>query len=188
MKLTERIKASTAGLSAREKLLVGITIAVAMTIVVVALLTYLRSSANSLEKDIATLHQELAEIESQALPFEVAKSEESQAAQRLKRNKVELFKKLSSAADESGVTLKDLDEKSSPVRNFNVEEKSVKLVLKKLSVDQVDTFLRSIEGARSNSDVQVQNLSLKTRFDNRELLDITRMKVVTWKPGEDSEK
>jgi len=85
-------------------------------------------------------------------------------------------------AQELGLTLNDLNERRTPIKESGIDEISVDVNLKQMSIDKLDAFLEKIEDGKYGGMVKVLKIKVKTRYDNPELLDVT-MKVATYKPS-----
>lgn len=179
------ISKSVAGfgrLSGRERLLVGVT---ALTLVIAIFAGGTHWADGKLKKasrrlsERRTQLQEILRLESR---YNASKSESKRDQQRIERNSVQLFSYLPKIADDLGLTLNDLNERRAPLKDSAIDEISVDINLKQMSIDKLDAFLERVEKDGRTGLVKVLKIKVKTRFDNPDLLDVN-MKVATYKPS-----
>jgi hypothetical protein len=178
--LLNRISSWFGALTERERLLVLVTAAVAAIFVFGGSVLWASSGLEKREKRIKLRNEQLSQILALEGTYKQAKSAIAAEERRLKGNKVSLFSLCNKAANEIGLTLNDLNERKKPVRDTNLEEISVEVNLKSLTMDKLTSFLEAIEGKKAGGLVKVVKLKVKTRFDNPDLLDV-QMTVATWK-------
>jgi multidrug efflux pump subunit AcrB len=131
-------------------------------------------------KDMRATLEQMASLEAQ---YKAAEQAERQAEMRLRTNNVSIFSLLQKAAQELNLTLNDLNERKTPVKDTErISEISVDVNLKEVSIDRLHSFLEKIEGQSSSGLVKIMKLKVKTRYDNPEMLDVS-MTVATWKAG-----
>jgi hypothetical protein len=164
------------GLTERERLLVVVTTGVAVLFIVGGSVLSATNALEKREKRIKLRKEQLSQILALEGSYQVAKEAIASEERRLKGNKVSLFSLCNKAAREIGLTLNDLNERKRPVRDTNLEEISVEVNLKSLTI----SFLEAIEGKRTGGMVKITKLKVKMRFDNPDLLDV-QMTVATWK-------
>lgn len=167
-------------MSDRERQLVGLLAVTFVVLVFGGGLWWASSKLDGMERSVRESRTTLAQIQALETQYKAAESTQRQAEMRLRTNKTSLFSLLQQSAGQLGLTLNDLNERKTPVKNSEVVEVSVEVNLKEVSIDKFNTFLEKIEGASSKSLVKVLKLKVKTRYDNPELLDVT-MTVATWK-------
>ncbi len=191
MKLIDNIRSRFSEMwsarSASEKRLLVITACVALVSVIVLSSVFMKRKQKRLEEDIAKYENAIDEINRIGPDYRAAVAREKEAEQKLKSGKTSLLTTISKAAGAAGFELKDLDEKSKPVKGTDVEQKRVQIEnVKKLDVDQVHKFFEEIEGKSNKRSIHIEKLHVKTRFDEPELLDIKNVEAVTWVKGKQS--
>ena len=172
-------------LSGRERLLVGITALVLLVTLFAGGTFWVQSKLHKASRRLSERRSQLQQILRLQSSYEAAKKERKGDERRIKRNSVQLFSYLPKIADELGLTLNDLNERRTSLKDSNIDEISVDINLKKMSLDKLDAFLQRIEKGGRNGLVKVLKIKIKTRFDNPELLDVN-MKVATYKPSSSS--
>jgi general secretion pathway protein M len=179
--LFARLGQAFSRLSEREKRLVLLTGAVAVIVFVVIGATVVGNILASREKRVALRRDEIAQLEASREKYQEAVQAEERSKKRISSNTSSLFSLLQKAAGEVGLSLTDLNERRSPVKdNPDLSEVTVDVNLKEISVDKLNTLLEKIEGRRNDGVVKVTKLKVKTRFDNPEMLEAS-MTVSTWK-------
>jgi type II secretory pathway component PulM len=172
--------AAFANMSERERRLVTLLIAAFTLIVLAGGLWWATSKLDGRERRVRDMRQNLQQILALEAQYKSAEQTEKKSASRLRTNNTSLFSLLQKSAGALGLTLNDLNERKTPVRDTEVTEVSVEVNLKKVSIDKLNTFLEKVEGKRSSGLVKVKKLKVKSRYDDPELLDVN-MTVVTWK-------
>lgn len=181
LSLSSRIGTALARMSERERRLVMLTVAVAVVLVIVGGVTLVGTALDKRQKLVATRREEIAQLDTLRDKYQEAVMAETRSQQRIKTNTASLFSLMQKSAGEVGLSLTDLNERRAPVKDaVDLNEVTVDVTLKEISVDKLDTLLEKIEGKRSDGIVKVTKLKVKTRFDNPELLETT-MTVSTWK-------
>jgi type II secretory pathway component PulM len=178
--LVSQISNWLSGLTERERRLVMATAAVATLFVVGGGILWVSDSIASKEKRIQLRQEQLDQILTLEGAYFEAKEKLNAEERRLKGNKVTLFSLCNKAANEIGLTLNDLNERKRPVKGTNLEEVSVEVNLKSMTMDKLTSFLEAIEGKRAGGLVKITKLKVKSRFDQPDLLDV-QMTVATWK-------
>lgn len=168
-------------LTERERRLVLVTSAVAVVFILGLGSALVSSALEKREKRVAMRRDEIAQIESLREKYQEAVATEDRNKRRITGNTASLFSLMQKSAGEVGLSLTDLNERRSPVKDAaDITEVTVDLNLKEITVDKLDTLLEKIEGKRADGVVKVTKLKVKTRFDNPELLE-SSMTVSTWK-------
>jgi hypothetical protein len=179
--LSTQIGTALARMSERERRLVMLTVGVAVALVLLAGVMLVGSSLDKRQKLVALRRDEIGQLETLRDKYQEAVQTETRSAQRIQNNTASLFSLMQKSAGEVGLSLTDLNERRTPVKDAaDITEVSVDVTLKEISIDKLDTLLEKIEGARTDGVVKVQKLKVKTRFDKPELLETT-MTVATWK-------
>lgn len=169
-----------AGLSSREQRLVLITVIVSIFFVFGGGFLWLQSSLQKKEKQIKAQKEQLEQILSLESEFLASKKKQKEQANKLQGKNISLFSLLQTSASELGLSLKDLNEKKTPLKDTELIQVSVEVNLKEVSIDKLTSFLKSVESKEGKDLVKVTRLKTKTRFDNDQLLDV-RMTVSTWR-------
>lgn len=170
-----------ARLSEREKRLVIITSVVAIVFLGFLGVTALNAAVESRGKRVAMRQDELAQLDVLRERYRDAEENEKKSAAQIRSNSQSLFTVVQKAATEVGLPVPDLQERRTPVKDSaDVQEVSVDVNVKEISVDKLTTLLEKIEGKRSDGVVKVTKLKVKTRFDNPEMLEVS-LTVSTWR-------
>lgn len=172
-------------LSGRERLLVGLTALVLVVTIFAGGTFWAQSKLSKAARRLSERRGQLQQILRLQSRYESAKNERKGDERRIQRNSVQLFSFLPKIADELGLTLNDLNERRASLKDSDIDEISVDVNLKKMSLDKLDAFLQRIEKGGHSALVKVLKIKIKTRFDNPELLDVN-MKVATYKPSSSS--
>ena len=178
--LKEKLMSQFAALSEREQRLVGITALVAVVFIFGGGFLLMQSSLKSKEKQIKAQNEQLGQILALESDYNQAKNAQREEMRRLEGKNISLFSLLQNSASELGLSLKDLNEKKSPIKDSEMVQVSVDVNLKEVSIDKLTSFLESIESKSGKGLVKVTRLKTKTRFDNDQLLDV-RITVSTWR-------
>ncbi len=170
-----------ARLSEREKRLVLITSVVAVVLIGFLGVTAVNAAVESRGKRVAMRQDELAQLDVLRDRYRDAEDAEKKSAGQIRSNTQSLFSVVQKAATEVGLPVPDLQERRTPVKDStDIQEVSVDVNVKEISVDKLTTLLEKIEGKRSDGVVKVTKLKVKTRFDNPELLEVS-LTVSTWR-------
>lgn len=180
--LAPMIERTLANMSERERRLVGLLAAVFVLLVVGGGMWWASSTLDGMQRRVSDMRDTLGQIQALEAQYKAAETRERQAEMRLRTNKTSLFSLLQKSAGQLGLTLNDLNERKTPMKNSDVTEVSVEVNLKQVSIDKFNTFLEKIEGKSSKGLVKVMKMKVKTRFDDPELLDVN-MTVSTWSTG-----
>ena len=181
LRIKDRLSETWSGLSDSERRLLSITAAAFVCAALILTSVFTKRSQSKLKEDIQKYERAISELELLGGAYRGAVAEEKEAERQLKSNKTSLLTVVSKAAATAGFELKDLDEKSEPLRDLDVEKKSVQIEnVKKLDVDQLHKFLEEVEGKSNKGIIRIEKLHIKTRFDEPELLDIKSLETATW--------
>jgi hypothetical protein len=123
--------------------------------------------------------EQLAVIEALEGRYKQAEQEQAQQKMKLQRNTVQLFSLLNKTAHDVGLELKDLNERKTPIKEAGINEISVDVTFKGLSITKLNKILEKLEGGTNTGLVKVTKLKAKTSFSNPEDLDVT-MTVCTY--------
>lgn len=179
----QQLFASFGRMSSRERTLVGITAVAALLFVVVGAIYLVDTRLERAGRRLAERREQLRQILSLEGEYRAAQQETQRIKQQLEHNNTQLFSFLPKVAERLGLTLNDLNERRTPLKDTGVDEISVDINLRKMTLDKLDAFLQDVEGGASGGMVKVLKITVKTRFDNEQLLDVN-MKVATYKPSE----
>lgn len=168
-------------LTERERRLVSLLVGVFVLLAVVGGALLMSSALDKRNKRVSMRRSEIAQLEGLRGQYEQAVSEEKRNQSRIKNNTASLFSALQKNAGEVGLSLNDLNEKRTPVKDTDVQEVTVDVNLKDLSIDKLDTLLEKIEGRRADGVIKVTKMKARTSFASQnELLEVN-MTVSTWK-------
>jgi len=132
-------------------------------------------------KVIGPAVDEIAQLEVLRDRYRDAQEAEKKSSAQLRANNQSLFTLVQKASTEVGLPVPDLQERRTPVKDSaDLQEVSVDVNMKEISVDKLTTLLEKIEGKRSDGIVKVTKLKVKTRFDNPEMLE-ANLTVSTWR-------
>ena len=158
-----------------------ITALVAAVLVVVGGVTLMGSVLDKRQKRVSMRRDEITTLSAQREQYQDAVATEERSKRRITGNSASLFSLLQKAAADVGLSLNDLNERRTPVKDSpEITEVTVDVSLKEITIDKLDTLLEKIEGKRADGVVKVTKLKVKTRFDNPELLEAS-MTVSTWR-------
>ena len=183
--LSSETLGSLSRLSSRERLLVVFTALVAVVFLFAGSIYFVQGRLHKAERRVRERTAQLQQILDLEGRFRNAQKDQGRIESRMKRNNVQLFSLLPKVAGELGLTLNDLNERRTPLKDSNIDEISVDVNLKKMSIDKLDGFLERVEQGSSDGMVKVLKIKVKTRFDDENLLDVN-MKVATYKPSSSS--
>ncbi len=168
-------------ISERERRLLILLGAVFLLLVVGGGLFLGSRRIESMRKNVALRQEEIAHFESIRDKYDDAVQMKKKSTDKIQSNTTSLFSVLQKHATSVGLPLTDLSEKHLPVKDApEVEEVTVDVNLKEISIDKLDTLLEKIEGRRSDGVVKVSKLRVKTRFDKPDMLE-ANFTVSTWK-------
>lgn len=161
-------------LSLRERVVLAIgALVVLVTVLVFGIISPYQNGMDQLDRKIASRQEQLRETEALSRRYQQLQQKLNEARQWLNRG--EAFSLFSFIEDLSGrVASKEnlvymRPQPSSTKDGFR--EEAVEIKLEKIQLRQLVQLLYQIESAQAY--LQVKNLRLKTRFDDRTLLDAT---------------
>lgn len=167
-------------LSARERVLVALLGAVMAALLTFGAVWLVGSRLDKAERRLDERKEQLALIEGLQGKYRVAEQHQREQSKKLESNAVSLFSLLQKTAGELGLTLDNLNERKSPIKEANVDEISVDVSLPKVSITKLNKFLEKMEGYPNTGLVKVTKLKVKTNFTNEDLLDV-HMTVATYR-------
>lgn len=126
--------------------------------------------------------KELAELRSD---YQRRLSDQNRLANEVKQNQgTRILSYLEDLAKRAKVDLQNAAERTGPSTGSDqVKEEAAEVMVQNVSLDRLYELLRSIE--QGNPLVKVRQLKIKTRFDNKEMLDAS-ITVGTFKPASSS--
>jgi type II secretory pathway component PulM len=167
-------------LSERERVMVTV-LAVVLLVAAAAGVTFLVGKRlDRAERRLQERREQLSTIEGLEGRFRQTGQEQAATKARLQRNPVQLFSLLQKSAGELGLKLDNLNERRSPIKEAGVDEVSVDVTLKDVSITKLSKFMEKMEGPPNTGLVKVTKLKVKTGFQNEDLLDVT-MTVSTYR-------
>ena len=170
-----------ARLSERERRLVLLLAGSFGAIIVVGVLFFGSRAIETRRKNVAKRRDEIAQLESLRDKYEEAVQTEKKSSGKIRSNTTSLFSVMQKHAGEVGLTLTDLNERHVPVKDApDVQEVTVDVNLKEITIDKLDTLLEKVEGKRNDGVVKVSKMRVKTRFDKPDMLE-ANFTVSTWK-------
>jgi type II secretory pathway component PulM len=172
-------------LSESEKRLVSLLAVVVVVLVVGGLAVLMSSQVEKSKKRVQMRTDELAQLDQLREKYEEASQAERRSQNKLHGTTTSLFSLIQKSATEVGLSVPDLQERRTPVKDSDITETTVDVNLKEVSIDKLQTLLEKIEGKRGDGNVKVTKLKVKTRFDNPEMLEVA-MTVSTWKASDKS--
>lgn len=159
-------------LTPRDRVALSIgTAVVLVTALVFGVIAPYRSALSSLDTKIARRQTQVQEVANLGAEYRKLQRQLNEAEGRLSRNQnFSLFTFLEAAVGrvatkENLVYMRP----QPPVSKEGYREESVEIKLEKLRLDQLVRFLYAVESAEAW--LQVKNLRVRTRFDNKSLLD-----------------
>ncbi|MBN2359582.1 MAG: type II secretion system protein M [Deltaproteobacteria bacterium] len=179
--LLNRMMAAVGRMSSRERRLVVVTVAVAIVFVFVGGTLFVQARLDKAQRRLGERQGQLQQILGLESQYHEAEQERTRVQEVLARNDVQLFTLLSKVKQELGLPMSDLSERRTPLKESGIDEISVDVDLRQLSIDKLGAFLEKVEDPANKGMVKVLKLKVKTRFDNPELLDVS-MKVATYRP------
>lgn len=163
-----------AQLSRREQVALAVGAAAVLAVVLyLGVIAPYRGALALLDSKIASRQQQIREVESLRREFLVLQQRQSAAEARLDRGGAfSLFPFVEGvvgqiAGKENLVSMRP----QPPALRESLREESVEIRLEKIRLDQLIRLLYAVDSA--DALLQVKNLRLKTRFDNRTLFDAT---------------
>lgn len=123
------------------------------------------------ETRIAAKVSKLQEIGQLRSDYQRRLREQQQLASRVRRNNnMRILSYLENLSTNAGLTLKGASERQGEATGSDaVKEEAAEVRIDNVSLDRLYDFLRRIE--EGNPLVKVRRLKIKTRFDNKEMLD-----------------
>lgn len=123
------------------------------------------------DKRIAAKAQKLEEIGQLRSDYKRRLAEQNRVAAEVKRNNnMRILSYLENLSTAAGLTLKGASERQGePTGSDAVKEEAAEVRIDNVSLDRLYDFLKRIE--EGNPLVKVRRLKIKTRFDNKEMLD-----------------
>jgi len=167
-------------LSSREQIMVVVMVVALLLGAVGGITLLVGSRLDKADRRLNERRTQLATIESMESRFRAAEAEQNSTKLRLKNNNVSLFSLLNSVANEVGLKVDNLNERRSVLKEAGVDEISVDVTLKDLSITKLNKILEKLEGPPNTGLVKVTKLKIKTSFTNDEVLDVN-MTVSTYK-------
>jgi hypothetical protein len=158
-------------LSSRERTMVsalGITVVIMLTLIFGFIIT---DGLATLGERNADMRQALRDLETRREPYLREKAKTLELEQRIGRTPVQLQGYLEAAAKEAGVEIPESNERPPAPAGKHYVERAVDLRLRQVKIDALVKFLRKIESGPNNV-VMVTSLSIRTRDDKHEDLDV----------------
>lgn len=165
-RLRQMIADATAALgrlSARERMLVGLTAAVIVGFVIFAASLTFSRAVGRRESSIKTKLTQLEEAHTLTSTYRQAESKRAELERRLKDNKTRLFSYLDDLAKKQGLEIGGLNDKGTQPREGKITESSVEVTFTHIPLDKLVKFLEAVEG--TSGLVKVTRLQIRPRTD-----------------------
>jgi hypothetical protein len=168
-------------LSGREQIMVVFMIIALITMIVGFGGYFVNKDLDGKEKRIAAKIEKLKEIAALRGDYQRRLAEQKRVADDVRRNKeTRILSYLESLSKKANIELKNASERQGEATGSDlVKEEAAEVMIQNVSLDRLYEFLRQIE--EGNRLVKVRRLKIKTRFDNKEMLDAS-VTVGTFKP------
>ncbi len=142
---------------------------------------FVNKDLSSKHKRIAAKIEKLKEIGQLRGDYQRRLNEQKRLADEVRRNKeTRILSYLEGLSQKANIELKNASERQGEVTGSDlVKEEAAEVLIQNVSLDRLYEFLRQIE--EGNRLVKVRRLKIKTRFDNKEMLDAS-VTVGTFKP------
>ena len=142
---------------------------------------FVSKDLNSKGKRIAAKMEKLNEIATLRGDYQRRLAEQKRLADEVRRNKdTRILSYLEGLSQKANIELKNASERQGEATGSDqVKEEAAEVMIQNVSLDRLYEFLRQIE--EGNRLVKVRRLKIKTRFDNKEMLDAS-VTVGTFKP------
>jgi type II secretory pathway component PulM len=164
-------------LSQRERTMVtvlGVTFVLMATMIVGFLIT---DGLSSMDQHNAEMRQALRDLDTQRDNYVRMKVKAAQMETRLGTQPVQLQGYVETAAKEAGVQIPESDELPPAPAGKKFVERTLKLQMRAVTLEQLTKFMKAIETGRSL--VVVTALNVRTRDDKHQQLDV-EMSVTTY--------
>lgn len=176
-----QVAAAFERLSGREQVMVLFMI-IAVIGMIVGFGGYIVSKdLGSKRKRIAAKIEKLKEIAELRNDYQRRLSEQKRLADEVRRNQdTRILSYLEGLSKRANIELKNASERQGEATGSDqVKEEAAEVTIQNVSLDRLYEFLRQIE--EGNRLVKIRRLKIKTRFDNKEMLD-ANVTVGTFKP------
>jgi hypothetical protein len=142
---------------------------------------FVSKDLSSKRKRIAAKMEKLNEIAQLRGDYQRRLAEQKRLADEVRRNKeTRILSYLEGLSQRANIELKNASERQGEATGSDqVKEEAAEVMIQNVSLDRLYEFLRQIE--EGNRLVKVRRLKIKTRFDNKEMLD-ANVTVGTFKP------
>lgn len=167
-------------MSSREQVLVVVLAVVLGLFVVAGISLAVSNRLKRSERTLVERREQLVQIEALEGRYRAAEAEQNAQRQRLRNNPVQLFSLLNRTAHDLGLELDNLNERTTPIKEAGVNEVSVEVTLKGISITKLNKFIEKLEGPPNTGLVKITKLKTKTAYADAELLDIS-MTVSTYR-------
>jgi hypothetical protein len=168
-------------LSGREQLMVVFMILALIGMIVGFGGYFVNKDLAGKDKRIAAKIEKLKEIAELRGDYQRRLGEQQRLADEVRRNnETRILSYLEGLSQKANIELKNASERQGePTGSDLVKEESAEVTIQNVSLDRLYEFLRQIE--EGNRLVKIRRLKIKTRFDNKEMLD-ANVTVGTFKP------
>jgi hypothetical protein len=169
-------------LSGREQIMVLFMIVGITTMVLGLGGFFIDKDLDQKKRRIASKVEKLVEIGELRADYQRKLGEQNRLAEEVQRNRdTRILSYLEGLSKQANIELKNASERQGePTGSDLVKEEAAEVLIQNVSLDRLYEFLRLIE--EGNRLVEIRRLKIKTRFDNKEMLD-ANVTVGTFKPA-----
>jgi len=170
----ERIRATLANFSPRERLLVAVAGGVFLVFVLlVGVVNPVLSASSNASRRVEAAEEELRAVQILRSRYDEVDARMASVEQRIRSGpRGEIFTILESLARASAVTVDSMEPRTS-LPNDDYRETKVQLILRGVTLAQLVNYLQRIESAPQL--LSIKSLRIRTRSDKPEVLDVNFM-------------
>ena len=158
-------------LSGREQIMVLVMIVALIGMIIGFGGYFVNKDLTAKQRRIAAKVDKLKEIAELRNDYQRRLNEQKRLADEVRRNKdTRILSYLEGLSQKANIELKNASERQGEATGSDqVKEEAAEVTIQNVSLDRLYEFLRQIE--EGNRLVKVRRLKIKTRFDNKEMLD-----------------
>ncbi len=168
-------------LSGREQVMVIVMIVGLIGMIVGFGGYFVNKDLHAKHRRIEAKMEKLKEIAELRGDYQRRLNEQKRLADEVRRNKdTRILSYLEGLSKKANIELKNASERQGEATGSDlVKEEAAEVMIQNVSLDRLNEFLKQIE--EGNHLVKIRRLKIKTRFDNKEMLD-ANVTVGTFKP------
>lgn len=176
-----QVAAAFERLSGREQIMVAFMVVALLGMIVGFGGYFVNKDLTTKRKRIAAKMKKLEEIAALRSDYQRRLNEQKRLADEVRGNRnTRILSYLEGLSKKANIELQNASERQGEATGSEqVKEEAAEVMVKNVSLDRLYEFLRRIE--QGNRLVKVRRLKIKTRFDNKEMLDAS-ITVGTFKP------